>query len=84
MSQPKLINQVHSAIRVNNYNPRTEEAYLHWIKQFIFLHNKRHRMKWANLKSSITPRRPKEMSLPRHRIKRSDMGRGWLQLDTIR
>jgi site-specific recombinase XerD len=42
MSQPKLIDQIHSAIRVKNYSPRTEEAYWHWIKKFIFFHNKRH------------------------------------------
>jgi integrase len=30
------------AIRTHHYSPRTEETYLHWIKRFIFFHNKRH------------------------------------------
>ena len=42
MSQPKLIDQVRSAIRTKHYSPRTEEAYWHWIKKFILFHNKRH------------------------------------------
>jgi integron integrase len=42
MSQPKLIDQLRSAIRIRNYSPRTEEAYWHWIKKFILFHNKRH------------------------------------------
>ena len=42
MSQPKLIDQLRSAIRIRNYSPRTEEAYWHWIKTFILFHNKRH------------------------------------------
>jgi integron integrase len=27
---------------VRHYSPRTEEAYVHWIKRFIFFHHKRH------------------------------------------
>jgi hypothetical protein len=42
MNQPKLIDQLRSAIRLRNYSPRTEEAYWHWIKKFILFHNKRH------------------------------------------
>jgi integrase-like protein len=42
VSQPKLIDQLRSAIRIRNYSPRTEEAYWHWIKKFILFHNKRH------------------------------------------
>jgi hypothetical protein len=34
MSQsPKLLDQVHSAIRIRHYPPRTEEAYVHRIKK---------------------------------------------------
>jgi integron integrase len=39
---PKLITQVRDLIRVRHYSRRTEQAYVHWIKQFIFFHNKRH------------------------------------------
>lgn len=42
MSQPKLVDQVRSVIRVKHYSPRTEEAYWNWIKRFILFHNKRH------------------------------------------
>ena len=40
--QPKLLDQVKNAIRTKHYSMKTEEAYVHWIKRFIFFHNKRH------------------------------------------
>src|SRR5262245_11752755 len=40
--KPKLLDQVRQAIRTLHYSPRTEETYIHWIKRFIFFHNKRH------------------------------------------
>ncbi len=39
---PKLLEQVRNALRVKHYSYRTEEAYLGWIKRYIFFHNKRH------------------------------------------
>ncbi len=42
MKQPKLLDQVRDAIRVRHYSIRTEEAYLQWIKRFIYFHNKKH------------------------------------------
>ena len=39
---PKLLDQVRHAIRARHYSPKTEESYVHWIKRFIFFHNKRH------------------------------------------
>lgn len=42
MSKPKLLDQVRDAIRVRHYSMRTEEAYVYWIKRFIFYHEKRH------------------------------------------
>jgi integron integrase len=48
-SKPKLLEQVRDRIRVKHYSLRTEDAYVHWIKRFIFFHNKRH---------------PKDMSAP--------------------
>ena len=38
--KPKLLNQVREAIRTRHYSYRTEKAYVHWIKRFIFFHNK--------------------------------------------
>jgi hypothetical protein len=40
--KPKLLEQVRQAIRMRHYSYRTEKAYVHWIKRFIFFHNKRH------------------------------------------
>jgi site-specific recombinase XerD len=41
-AKPKLLDQVRQAIRTRHYSPRTEETYVHWIKRFIFFHDKRH------------------------------------------
>jgi Phage integrase, N-terminal SAM-like domain len=40
--RPKLLDQVRQAVRTRHYSPKTEESYVHWIKRFIFFHNKRH------------------------------------------
>ena len=40
--KPKLLDQVRQVIRIKHYSLRTEEAYINWIKRFIFFHNKRH------------------------------------------
>jgi integron integrase len=45
----KLLDQVREVMRFRHYSIRTEGAYIHWIKHFIFFHNKRH---------------PKEMGAP--------------------
>lgn len=42
MQQPRLLDQVRDRIRRKHYSMRTEDAYLHWIKRFIFFHGKRH------------------------------------------
>lgn len=42
MPQPKLLDQVRDAIRVRHYSIRTEEAYIHWIKRYIYFHAKQH------------------------------------------
>lgn len=40
--RPRLLDQVRAALRVAHYSPRTEEAYVGWIRRFILFHNKRH------------------------------------------
>jgi integron integrase len=40
--EPKLLDQVHIAIRARHYSWRTEKAYIGWIKRFIIFHGKRH------------------------------------------
>jgi site-specific recombinase XerD len=41
-ARPRLLVQVHEAIRRRYYSLRTEEAYVHWIRRFIYFHGKRH------------------------------------------
>jgi len=40
--KPRLLDQVHEAIRRVYYSRRTEEAYVHWIKRFIYFSGRRH------------------------------------------
>jgi integron integrase len=46
---PKLLDQVRQAIRARHYSYMTEKAYIHWIKRFIFFHNKRHPLEMAEI-----------------------------------
>ena len=39
---PKLMEQMRQALRSRHYSPRTEQTYLHWVRQFIFHHHVRH------------------------------------------
>ena len=39
---PRLREQVREVIRRLHYSRRTEEAYWHWIKSFIYWNGKRH------------------------------------------
>jgi hypothetical protein len=41
-AKPKLLDDVRQTIRTRHYSYMTEKAYIHWIKRFIFFHNKRH------------------------------------------
>lgn len=41
-NKPKLLDCVRGELRARHYSRRTEEAYVGWIKRFIFFHNKRH------------------------------------------
>jgi len=38
----RLLDQVREVIQLKHYSLRTEEAYIQWIKRFIFFHGKRH------------------------------------------
>lgn len=40
--RPRLLDQVRETIRRKYYSRRTEEAYVHWIKRFIYFTGKRH------------------------------------------
>ncbi len=39
---PRLLDRVRQAIRLRHMSPRTEEAYVGWIRRFILFHDKRH------------------------------------------
>jgi integron integrase len=39
---PRLLDQVRLAMRTRHLSPRTEEAYIGWIRRFILFHGKRH------------------------------------------
>jgi site-specific recombinase XerD len=38
----KLLDLVRETARLKHLSPRTEEAYVQWIKRFVLFHNKRH------------------------------------------
>src|SRR5262245_49389584 len=38
----RLLDRVRWALRTRHYSPRTEKAYIGWIRQFILFHGKRH------------------------------------------
>ena len=40
--KPRQLEQVHEAIRRRYFSRRTEEAYVHWIRRFIFYSERRH------------------------------------------
>jgi integron integrase len=39
---PKLMDQMREALRTRHYSPRTEEAYMLWVRRFIRFHKMRH------------------------------------------
>lgn len=38
----RLLDQVRDKVRTLHYSPRTEDAYIGWIKRYIYFHGKRH------------------------------------------
>jgi integron integrase len=41
-TSPKLLDQLRESLRVRHYARRTEDAYCHWVKRYIFFHEVRH------------------------------------------
>lgn len=41
-SKPHPMDQVCDVIRCKHYRTRTEQAYVEWIKRFIYFHDRRH------------------------------------------
>src|SRR5262245_24656838 len=44
---PRLLDQVRAVLRGRHYSPRTEVAYVDWIRRFILFHGKRHPVELA-------------------------------------
>jgi integron integrase len=41
-TRPRLLDQLRNRIRYLHYSLQTERAYIHWVKRYIYFHNKRH------------------------------------------
>jgi integron integrase len=39
---PRLLEQVRDRLRLKHYSPRTEKAYLYWIRRYVIANGKRH------------------------------------------
>jgi integron integrase len=39
---PRLIDQIRCAIRTRGFSPRTERAYVHWVRRFVRFHGRVH------------------------------------------
>lgn len=50
---PKLLDMVREAIRTRHYSPRTEEAYILWIRRFIVFHGTRHPRDLGEVKEAV-------------------------------
>lgn len=42
LTQPKLLPRLREAIRVRHMSLKTEKAYVHWVRRYIFFHGRRH------------------------------------------
>jgi integron integrase len=40
--KPKLLDRVRLAARARQFSPRTEEAYVAWVRRYVLFHDKRH------------------------------------------
>ena len=43
-TKPRLLEEVRLTLRRKHYSYRTEQAYVHWIKRYIYYHGKKHPM----------------------------------------
>lgn len=42
VTRPRLLDRMREALRSRHYSRRTEQAYCHWVRRFIYFHHKRH------------------------------------------
>ncbi len=50
MPPPRLLDQVRVRLRVKHFSLCTDDAYLQWIRRFIFLHGKKHPQEMGGLR----------------------------------
>lgn len=41
-SKPRLLDRLRQSLRLGHYSPRTEEAYVVWVRRYIVFHGRRH------------------------------------------
>ena len=64
--KPRLLDGVREALRTRHYSRRTEEAYVAWIRRYIFFHGKRHPAEMGGPRSrAFSLRSPSSAEWPR-------------------
>jgi integron integrase len=61
--RPKLLAQLRQALRLRHYSPRTEDAYVRWVRRYILFHGLRHP---AELGESDLTRFVSSLAVDRH------------------
>ncbi len=41
-AEPRLLPALRRALRLRHYSPRTEQAYVRWVRRFVEFHSRRH------------------------------------------
>ena len=69
-SEPKLLDKVKIDLRTKHYSKKTEEAYIKWIKEFIYFHNKKHPIELAkeNIEKYLSDLAEKKAKILKHGI----------------
>jgi len=52
---PKLLDQLRDRIRLKHYSMRTKQAYLQWVKRYIYFHDKRHPAVMGKVEAFLIP-----------------------------
>lgn len=76
---PKLLEQVRRCARSRHFSPRTEEAYVAWIRRYVRHHGMRHPAAMADGRSGGFPVPPRERKI-RQRIHSRPLPRAPLSL----
>jgi len=71
--KPRLLEQLHQALRCRHYSRRTEQTYCQWVKRFIYFHKVRHPAEMAEpeINAFLNISLSRSGSVPRHRTRPS-------------